>query len=267
MRRALKPAEETPLNALRLGSFLEEAGVPRGVVNIVTGFEDGRRSSSQRTPASTRSASPDLRRSGARHHRGLRRQNMKKLTLELAGKSPRRRARGRGPAATIAGVAMGFSRTRQICIAGSRVYAHRSVYEPMVEGLPALRELKVGSGLEPDARRSVRSSPRSNSIASMGLIRDGTASGAELGGRARRSRRLLRPADCARQITEHHGSCARRFSARSRRSYRSMTGGGRGSRQRHELRLAPAVWTSDVPALSLAKLIQGTVWVNRQAGS
>ena len=53
----LKPAEQTPLSALRLGELILEAGFPPGVVNIVTGFGDGRRRARRATTASTRSRS------------------------------------------------------------------------------------------------------------------------------------------------------------------------------------------------------------------
>ena len=59
----LKPAEQTPLSALRLGELLAEAGIPDGVVNIVTGYGEPQAPRSPSTPTSTRSPSPDRPRS------------------------------------------------------------------------------------------------------------------------------------------------------------------------------------------------------------
>ena len=62
----LKPAEQTPLSALRFGELIAEAGIPDGVVNIVTGYRrDGRRGARQRIPMSTRSPSPARPRSAS----------------------------------------------------------------------------------------------------------------------------------------------------------------------------------------------------------
>lgn len=146
----LKPAEETSLTALRLGELMLEAGLPAGVVNIVTGFGE--------EVGAALSAHPDIDKlafTGSTEVGKLIVQaaagNLKKLTLELGGKSPAIIMPDADLDLTVAGVARGiFANSGQVCVAASRVYAHRSVCDQVLEGLAkAASALKLGHGLDP----------------------------------------------------------------------------------------------------------------------
>jgi phenylacetaldehyde dehydrogenase len=148
----LKPAEETSLTAIRLGELLIEAGLPPGVVNIVTGFGETvgaalARHEHVRKVAFT--GSTEVGKLIVAAAQG----NLKKLTLELGGKSPVIVLPDADLALTIPGVARGiFGNSGQVCVAGSRVYAHRSVSDVVIEGLAAqAAALRLGHGLDPKA--------------------------------------------------------------------------------------------------------------------
>ena len=114
----LKPAEQTPLTALRLGELLLEAGVPAGVVNVVPGYGD-RAPRSSTTRASTRSPSPAAPRSARRSPRQPR-GNLKKVSLELGGKAPNIIFADADLDAAVAGAALGgYFNEGQCCVNGS----------------------------------------------------------------------------------------------------------------------------------------------------
>jgi phenylacetaldehyde dehydrogenase len=146
----LKPAEETSLTALRLGELMIEAGLPAGVVNIVTGLGE--------TAGRALTSHPDVDKvafTGSTEVGklivGAARGNLKKLTLELGGKSPALVMPDADMDLAVPGIARGiFANGGQVCVAGSRVYAHRVVYERLVEGLAREADkLRLGHGLDP----------------------------------------------------------------------------------------------------------------------
>ena len=148
----LKPAEETSLTALRLGELLIEAGMPDGVVNIVTGFGE--------TVGAALASHPKVDKVGFTGSTEVGKLivsaaagNLKKLTLELGGKSPAIVLADADLKLAIPGVARGiFANAGQVCVAGSRVYAHRSVYDFLVEGLAqAASTMRLGHGLDPES--------------------------------------------------------------------------------------------------------------------
>src|SRR6202043_604766 len=124
----LKPAEQTPLSALRLGELIEEAGFPPGVVNIVTGYGE--------TAGAALAAHPDVDKvafTGSTEVGKLIVQaaagNLKKVSLELGGKSPAIILPDADIDAAIAGAASAiFFNHGQCCCAGSRLFAHKDVY-------------------------------------------------------------------------------------------------------------------------------------------
>ena len=146
----LKPAENTPLTALRLGELLVDAGVPAGVVNILTGFggEVGSALSTHRGVDKVAfTGSTAVGKQLVADARG----NLKRLTLELGGKSPAIVLPDADLATTIPGVARGiFDNGGQVCVAGSRIYAHRDIYRDVVDGIAAYGAgLTLGHGLDP----------------------------------------------------------------------------------------------------------------------
>jgi phenylacetaldehyde dehydrogenase len=176
----LKPAEETSLTALRLGELMLEAGLPKGVVNIVTGFGE--------TVGAALTAHPDVDKVAFTGSTEVGKVivsaaqgNLKKLTLELGGKSPAIIMPDADMALTIPGVARGiFSNSGQVCVAGSRVYAHRAVYDEVVDGLArAAGALTLGHGLDAatDLGPLVN---RDQAIRVAGYVSEGRAQGAEI---------------------------------------------------------------------------------------
>jgi phenylacetaldehyde dehydrogenase len=150
----LKPAEQTPLSVLRLGELILEAGIPEGVVNIVTGFGE--------TAGAALAAHPDVDKvafTGSTEvgkiivHAAA--GNLKKVSLELGGKSPNIVFKDAGDLdAAIAGAASAiFFNHGQCCCAGSRLMVERSVFDEVVEGVAAhAKEIKLGPGLHPDTQ-------------------------------------------------------------------------------------------------------------------
>ncbi|MEV7694499.1 aldehyde dehydrogenase family protein [Microbacterium sp. NPDC089189] len=144
----LKPAENTSLTALYLGRLLQEAGLPDGVVNIVTGFghDTGQALVDHRGVAKiafTGSTAVGKRLVSTAASR------LARLTLELGGKSPSIVMPDADLDAAIAGVSRGiFDNGGQVCVASARVYAHRDVYQRVVDGMAAAGEgLTLGHGL------------------------------------------------------------------------------------------------------------------------
>lgn len=181
----LKPAEETSLTALRLGELMLEAGLPDGVVNIVTGFGEtvGAALAAHRDVDKVAfTGSTEVGRLIVAAAAG----NLKKLTLELGGKSPAIVLPDADMALAVPGVARGiFSNSGQVCVAGSRVYAHRAVYGRVVEGLArAASALRLGHGLDPATDLGPLVNRRQADRVA-GYVAEGRAEGAEIaaGGR------------------------------------------------------------------------------------
>lgn len=146
----LKPAEQTPLSALRLADLVEAVGFPPGVVNVVTGFGEtvGAALTAHRgVDKVSFTGSTEVGRLILAAAAG----NMKRVTLELGGKSPVIVFPDADMDKAIPGAAQGiFFNTGQVCAAGSRLYAHKSVFDPLIEGVAnQAAKMRVGPGLEP----------------------------------------------------------------------------------------------------------------------
>jgi phenylacetaldehyde dehydrogenase len=147
----LKPAEQTPLSALMLGEILVEAGVPAGVVNIVTGAgETGAAMSSHDDVDKVAfTGSTEVGKLIVDAARG----NLKKVSLELGGKSPNIIFADADIAAAVAGTIMGFTfNSGHACESGTRVFVHADVYDEFTTALAqAVGTLKVGPGNDPES--------------------------------------------------------------------------------------------------------------------
>ena len=131
----LKPAEQTPLTALRLGELICEAGLPEGVVQIVTGFGPGAGSSIAEHPDIDKVAftgSGEVGKMILKASAG----NLKRVSLELGGKSPNIIFPDADMPSAVFGSAMGiFMNQGQVCCAGSRVFVQESVYDQFTDEL------------------------------------------------------------------------------------------------------------------------------------
>jgi phenylacetaldehyde dehydrogenase len=149
----LKPAEQTPLTALRLAELIAEAGVPNGVVNVVPGFGE--------TAGAALAAHNDVDKvafTGSTEVGKLIVQaagatNLKKLTLELGGKSPNI-VFDDADASAVEGAANAiFFNHGQCCVAGSRLFVQQDRFDEVVDGVAEIaKSIKLGSGMEADTQ-------------------------------------------------------------------------------------------------------------------
>lgn len=146
----LKPAEQTPLSALRLGELICEAGFPRGVVNIVPGFGE--------TAGAALVEHPDVDKIAFTGSTGVGKsilrasaENLKKVTLELGGKSPNIIFPDVDLPSAIRGALHAiFFNQGQVCTAGSRLFVHQSIYGEFIDSLSkAANKLRIGAAQDP----------------------------------------------------------------------------------------------------------------------
>jgi phenylacetaldehyde dehydrogenase len=146
----LKPAEQTPLTALRLGMLIQAAGFPPGVVNILTGYGE--------TAGAAMAAHPDIDKIAFTGSTEVGRMivhaaagNLKRVSLELGGKSPMIVMPDADPEAVLAGATPGiFFNAGQSCMAGSRLLVHDSLLARITAGMCARAEtIQVGNGFSP----------------------------------------------------------------------------------------------------------------------
>ena len=146
----LKPAEQTPLTALRLAELIAEAGVPEGVVNVVPGFGETAGAAlaahydvdKVAFTGSTEVGKLIVAASGA--------SNLKKLTLELGGKSPNIVFDDADDGAIEGAANAIFFNHGQCCVAGSRLFVQQGRFEEVVDGVAQIaKSIKMGPGMEP----------------------------------------------------------------------------------------------------------------------
>src|SRR5580658_530776 len=149
----LKAAEQTPLSALRLAELVLEAGFPAGVVNILAGFGEtagAALASHDLVDKVAFTGSTEVGKLIVKAAAG----NLKKVSLELGGKSPAIVFPDADLDRAIPGTAMGiFFNQGQTCCAGSRLFAHKKVFDQMVEGISNVaKSIKLGPGLDPETQ-------------------------------------------------------------------------------------------------------------------
>jgi len=149
----LKPAEDTSLTAVRLVELMMEAGLPEGVINLVTGLGSEAGAALAAHPGVDKVAFTGSTQTG-RAILDAAKGNLKRVTLELGGKSPVIVMGDADLDAAIGGAAGAiFFNGGQVCIAGSRLYAHRSVFDRVVEGVAEqAKAIQLGHGMDPSTQ-------------------------------------------------------------------------------------------------------------------
>ena len=263
----LKPAEQTPLSALRLGELMLEAGLPAGVVNIVTGFGDAGAALAAHDDVDkvAFTGSTEVGRLVVQAAAG----NLKKVTLELGGKSPQVLYKDADMDVAIPGAANGiFFNQGQCCNAGSRLYIERDVYDEVVHGISdAAKKIKLGPGLDPATQMGPLISAEQHEKV-LGYVSSGLQDGASApagGGRAGDHGYFVQPTvltdttpDMKVVREEIFGPvvCAIPFSSEDDDVIRTGNDTNYG--------LASGIWTRDINKAyrTAHRLRAGTVWIN-----
>jgi phenylacetaldehyde dehydrogenase len=146
----LKPSEETPLTALLLAEILQEAEIPAGVINVVPGFGETAGARLAAHPHVDKIAFTGSTEVGKLIAKTAAETNLKRVSLELGGKSPNIVFADADLARAVSGAFMGiFLNSGQICSAGSRLYVQEEVYEQTVDELTrSIENLQLGPGID-----------------------------------------------------------------------------------------------------------------------
>ncbi|GAB5486912.1 MAG: aldehyde dehydrogenase family protein [Parasphingorhabdus sp.] len=176
----LKPAENTSLTAVRLVELMHEAGLPDGVINLVTGYGNEAGAALAEHHDVDKIAFTGSTQTG-RAIMNAAQGNLKKITLELGGKSPVIIMPDADIDAAVQGAANAiFFNGGQVCIAGSRLYCHSSIKDKVIEGVAAIGEqIKLGHGLNPETQMGPLVS-KEHSAKVANYIADGKSSGASI---------------------------------------------------------------------------------------
>ena len=263
----LKPAEQTPLSALRLAEIIQEAGIPDGVLNVVTGDGEG-----AGAPLAAHDDVDKVAFTGSTEVGKMIVQaaagNLKKVTLELGGKSPNVVYKDVADIkATAAGAASAiFFNHGQCCCAGSRLYIEKPIFDDVVSEVSNIAKgMKVGPGLKSPDMGPLVSKEQFEKV--KGYIKSGQSDGAKCavgGGTVGDKGYFVEPTvltntnDKMKVITEEIFGpvvAAEPFENAEEVMARSNNS---------NYGLAAAVWTSDIKkAINTADAFRaGTVWVN-----
>jgi betaine-aldehyde dehydrogenase len=149
----LKPAEQTPLTVLEFASYLNEAGMPPGVVNIITGLGETTGAPLVRHPDVNKIAFTGSATVGKAIVK-MAADTVKRVTLELGGKSPNIFFADADFEAAIDGALFGvFINQGEVCSAGSRILVEKSIYSKFVDAMAAkAKTIKLGAPLERETK-------------------------------------------------------------------------------------------------------------------
>ncbi|HEY6002167.1 MAG TPA: aldehyde dehydrogenase family protein [Anaeromyxobacter sp.] len=268
----LKPSEYTPLTAMKLGELALEAGFPEGVLNVVTGYGDPAGEAIARHPEVDKVSFTGSIRTARRLIAASGETNLKKLTLELGGKSPQivfaDADREKAMKACFWGI---FGNKGEVCNAGSRVLVQAKAYDGFVSELAErARRMVVGDPLDPKTEMGAQVSKRQMETI-LGYVRSGKDEGARLlaggerdqeGAKAKGS--FVKPTvfgDVKPAMTiaqeEIFGPVLACIRFEDEAEAISIANGTRYG-------LAASIWTSDVArAHALARRVKsGVVWIN-----
>jgi aldehyde dehydrogenase (NAD+) len=264
----MKPAEQTPLSALRIGELLLDAGYPEGVVNILPGFGPTAGAALARHMDVDKVAFTGSTEVGRLIMTAAAQSNLKRVTLELGGKSPNIIFADTDMDAAVEGAHMGiFVNQGQSCCAGSRVFVEEKIYEQFVEkSVARAAKRRVGDPLDPTTDQGPQVD-QSQFDRIMGYIESGRTEGATLacgGERVGNRGYFIRPtvfADVQDDMTiareEIFGPV---MSVIAFKDVDEVIARANNT----DYGLAAGVWTSDIKkAHAVANGVRaGTVWVN-----
>ena len=264
----LKPAEQTPLSALRIGELILEAGFPAGVVNILPGFGPTAGAALASHMDVDKVAFTGSTEVGHLIMEAAARSNLKPVTLELGGKSPNIVFEDADLDEAVEGAHMGlFANQGQSCCAGSRVFVERSIYDTFVEkSIVRARSRVVGDPFDPRTELGPLVD-QSQFDKVMGYIESGRSDGATLacgGDRIGDRGYFLRPTVFADVRDEM--KIAREEIFGPVMSILPFHGVDEAVNRANgtPFGLAAAVWTRDIKkALAVSNGVRaGTVWIN-----
>jgi aldehyde dehydrogenase (NAD+) len=263
----MKPAEQTPLTALRLGELAIEAGFPAGVINLVNGFGE--------TAGAALVAHPDVDKIAFTGHVDTAKiiqkaaaDSLKRVTFELGGKSPNVIFADANLDDAVAGAFHAiYFHGGQCCTAGSRLFVEEKVHGEIVERLAAMaKERRIGDPLDPSTEQGPQvSQEQMDKI--LGYVKLGTQQGAKLvsGGQRKGGRGFFVEPTIFDNVADEMAIARDEIfgpvvSVLPFRGFNEVT--QRANRTHYGL--AAAVWTKDIDkAHRYAKHVKaGTVWIN-----
>jgi aldehyde dehydrogenase (NAD+) len=264
----LKPAEQTPLSALRLGELAMEAGFPEGVLNIIPGYGETAGAAICEHFDVDKVAFTGSTEVGKLIMQAAARTNLKRVTLELGGKSPNIVFADSDLDAAVNGshFALYFNQG-QCCCAGSRLFVEQKVHDEFVDKMVRkVRKTKVGDPFDPETTQGPQVSQEQFDRI-MDYIKAGREQGAKLlagGKRVGEQGYFIEPTIFGDVKDEHKIACEEIFGpVMSIIPFKDIDEVvERGNRTMYGL--AAAVWTRDIGKAHrmAAELKAGTVWVN-----
>jgi phenylacetaldehyde dehydrogenase len=262
----LKPAEQTPLTALKLAELIAAAGVPDGVVNVVTGFGEtagAALAAHLNVDKVAFTGSTEVGRLIVHAAAG----NLKKVTLELGGKSPNIVFDDASPAAVEGAANAIFFNHGQACSAGSRLYVQENRFDEVVEGVAEIaKSIKLGPGMSPDTQMGpLVSAEQLRRVTA--YLESGQAEGATAvtgGGRHGDAGYFVEPTVLTGTTPDMKVVREEIFGPVVVASPFSSVDDIAAVANDSEYGLAAGIWTQDISkAHALAKKLQaGTVWIN-----
>jgi aldehyde dehydrogenase (NAD+) len=264
----MKPAEQTPLSALRIGELIVEAGYPKGVVNLLPGYGPTAGAAIAQHIDVDKVAFTGSTEVGQLVMEAAAKSNLKRVTLELGGKSPNIIFADTDIDEAVEGAHFGlFFNHGQCCCAGSRVFVEEKIYDQFVEKSSArAKTRKVGDPFDPKTEQGPQVDDAQFEKV-MGYIQSGRSEGAKLvcgGERVGDRGYFIQPTVFA--DVQDEMKIAREEIFGPVMSIIPFKGVEEviDRANRTSYGLAAAVWTRDIQkALAISNSVRaGTVWVN-----